>query len=87
MKIKCIHCAEIYLVDRGSCPACGKYGGYLQEPKMKTLGDIVLHLEDILVHKESKNEFQIKEIQTNGLICEIVKTSVALNLETSLNKS
>ena len=69
MKCKCIHCDEIYEIERGACPACNKRGGYIQEPKCKQIGGLSTHIEDTLQHIESKNEYQIKEIQANGLIC------------------
>lgn len=72
-QIKCMHCEEIYEVQRGSCPKCGGRGGYMQLPKTKQLGELNVHLEEILIHVESGNEYQVKEIQANGLICKVVK--------------
>lgn len=68
MKIKCMHCETIYEQQRGACPSCGKQGGYAQQPSCKQVGDLNLHLEEILQHKESKNQYQIKELQGNGMI-------------------
>ena len=68
MKIKCMECENKYQVEDGKCPACGSTKGYLQEPAMKTFGDLKVHLEDILKHKPSNNLYQVKEIQFGGLI-------------------
>jgi uncharacterized OB-fold protein len=71
MKTKCIHCGEIYQITSNACPACGKQGGYLQTPSMKKIETLEVHLEEVLIHKESANQYQIKEIQNNGLVCTI----------------
>lgn len=73
-KIKCMYCENIYHLQQGACSACGKRGGYMQEPKSKQFDEINLHLEEVLEHKESKNTYQIKEIQANGLIA-VLKSS------------
>jgi len=73
MKIRCIHCEEIYKLEGISCPSCGKRGGFLQEPKLLNLGVFTVHLEDTLIHKESRNEYQIKEIQAKGLMAKCTK--------------
>lgn len=73
MNIKCMHCEQVYNIQNGACPACGKRGGYTQEPKTKQIGTTNVHLEDVLVHSPSGNEYQVKEIQGNGLIAKCIK--------------
>lgn len=76
MKIKCIHCEHIYDLDFGKCAMCNKQGGYLQEPKLKQVGNIQIHLEEVLIHKKTNNHFQIKEIQDKGMVTLIVATII-----------
>ncbi len=75
MKTKCIHCEHVYALDQNNkCPSCGKQGGYLQEPKLKKIGDLDIHLEDVLIHTKSANEYQVKEIQSSGIVAVIIRT-------------
>lgn len=76
MKIKCLECETIYDVQLGVCPACSARGGYMQEPKVKQVEGKTIHLEETLIHESSKNEYQIKEIQTNGLIAILTKSPI-----------
>ena len=52
--------------------------GFLQDPKSLEYKGKLYHLEDILTHIESKNKFQIKEIQAKGLVV-IVTDSIQTN--------
>ena len=74
MKIKCMHCENIYELEFGFCPSCKGRGGFMQEPRSKQFGEMHIHLEDTLIHQESGNEYQVKEIQANGLIGKCVKS-------------
>jgi len=74
MKIKCASCETVYSTGNRICPACSARGGFLQDPKSKEIGNINVHLEDILNHKVSKNKYQVKEIQNNGLIALLVSS-------------
>jgi DNA-directed RNA polymerase subunit RPC12/RpoP len=77
MKIKCMHCEEKYDVEsHAQCPKCGKRGGYMQEPKSKVIGHINVHLEDVLIHEKTNNKYQVKEIQSIGLIATLVESPV-----------
>lgn len=71
-----MHCGDIYLIERGSCPNCGKSGGYLQEPSLKQFGKKSLHLEDVLIHCQSKNKYKIKEFQKNGIIAVLLSSPI-----------
>lgn len=80
MKIKCMHCEKIYDLNLSNkCGKCLKTGGYLQEPKVYETQNHVIKLEETLLHKKSKNQFQIKEIQKNGAIA-VLKKNNALPL-------
>lgn len=50
------------------CPSCGKTGGFVQEPSIKTIEGKSYHLEEILTHADSGNSYQIKEFQLNGMV-------------------
>ena len=78
MKIKCLNCETIYDVDKGTCPSCGRQGGYMQEPKIKNIDGLDVHLEEVLIHTASNNKYQIKEIQAQGLIAILVFSPVNL---------
>ncbi len=43
-------------------------------PKRTEIFGVHYELGQILVHQKTGNEFKIMEIQTNGLICYMVKT-------------
>jgi hypothetical protein len=62
------------MIEEGSCPSCGKKGGYMQHPKLKKFPNLEVHLEEVLVHKTSKTHYKVKEIQTNGIMTVIVST-------------
>lgn len=66
-QIECISCGTIHNMKH--CPSCNAQGGYLQTPKSKQVGDIQVHLRETLIHKASKNEFIVKEIQSSGILC------------------
>jgi len=68
MKVKCIKCDLKYLIEQNKCPSCGSFGGYMQEPAMKDFGNLKVHLEDIIKHSPTSNLYQVKEIQSEGLI-------------------
>ena len=68
MKIRCKHCETVYKIQGGACPKCGKTGGYAQEPRLIETLIGTLHIEETIEHIESKNKWQIKEIQGNGMI-------------------
>ena len=73
MKTKCMHCETIYEVEDGACPSCGKRGGFMQEPRMKDFPNFSIHIEEVIVHSPTGNEYQVKEIQASGLIAKIMK--------------
>lgn len=62
------------MANKRSCDSCGNRGGFLQEPKNKIIGGIDIYLKDILIHTPSNNEYQIKEIQTNGIVAKMTKS-------------
>jgi len=66
-QIECISCGHIHNMNH--CPSCNAQGGFLQTPKSKQAGGMQVHLREILIHKESKNEFVVKEIQGSGILC------------------
>lgn len=68
MKFKCINCNETYIKERPGCPACGHKEAYIREPAIKQIGDLDLHLSDLVEHIESKNRYQIQEFQKNGMV-------------------
>lgn len=74
MKIECMQCETIYDVSFGRCTTCLARGGYMQEPRSKEIGKLNIHLKGILLHIESGNEYQVKEIQKNGLIVVLRKS-------------
>lgn len=65
--IECIACGTIH--EMSHCPSCSAQGGFLQSPRSKQVGDLNIHLRETLIHKESKNEFLVKEIQGSGVLC------------------
>lgn len=82
MKVKCINndCETLYDISfNGKCPKCGSRGGYAQEPKLKAYGEFKVHLEEQLRHKPSKNIYQAKELQVEGIIA-VVKFSAIPSL-------
>jgi hypothetical protein len=74
MIIKCKTCHTIFnaAIHRAGCTSCGNTtGGFRQEPKSKEYGGKLFHLEDILVHLGSKNEYQVRELQSAGFIVQL----------------
>lgn len=79
IKIKCSYCGEISRLDNGGCTSCGRRGGWLQEPKIKKVGQLTLHLEETLRHIPTGNEYQIKEFQDKGIVA-IVTRAILPNI-------
>ena len=78
MNVICKNCDQKYnLQEIQVCPNCNEMGGFAQSPSLKTVGKIILHLEEILEHKESKNRFRIKEIQDRGIMVKVTMSIVA----------
>ena len=68
--VECMHCGNVYDVHtHAKCDACGKQGGYMQSPKHKQIGSLNVALGHILEHGPSKNQYKVKEIQANGVLC------------------
>lgn len=72
MKLKCMECETIRFREFSDrCPKCHTISAYLQEPSLVEVQGNTYHLEEILKHKTSNNQFQIKEIQKNGLVVKV----------------
>lgn len=67
IKKECFKCHGQIFED--TCPKCGAANGYLQNVKSKELHGETYHLNEILVHGPSSNQYRIKEIQEKGFIC------------------
>ena len=76
MKIKCIKCETIYNSGQLLCTKCSTQGGYAQEPSCKQIGTMNIHLEETLIHNDSKNEYQIKEIQAGGMLAVLTHSPI-----------
>lgn len=78
MKVKCIHCDEKYFLGElnPKCPACGQSGGFNQEIATRSYQGLHLHLEEILIHTESLNQYQIKEFQEKGIVVKIIGVNI-----------
>lgn len=75
IKRECKSCGEIH--EFQECPKCKERGGYMQEPKLKVIGSMSLHLQETIKHKDSGNEYKIKEFQKMGIVAILTKTPVS----------
>lgn len=48
--------------------------GFLQEPKHIEIGNKVYLLEGVLEHKQTGNQYRIKEIQAKGFVTILIKS-------------
>lgn len=70
---RCTACDKLFDLQWVRCPDC-KLPGFVQQPMTAKVGELDLHLEEILTHVESTNKFKIKEIQLKGLICKVFES-------------